>query len=155
SALAPPGRVLDALAAARDARIVEGFNFFGAVAGKPYRTAIGVAGCFAVDWLGNAEGARRCAIKDPASGINFAFRHANGAEHGIVELFRSSNVVSADKDMREHLSRSPSIPICEPKDQQPRHPLPSPYLAGLWNDPGEPVRERCERYPINGLSRYR
>ena len=52
TALAPTGRVLDALSAARYARVVEGFDLVDAVAAKTYRAAIGMGGWVAVDGLG-------------------------------------------------------------------------------------------------------
>ena len=42
TALAPTGRVLNALSAARYARVVEGFDLVRAVAGEPYGAAIGM-----------------------------------------------------------------------------------------------------------------
>jgi len=87
---------------------VEGYNLFSAVAGESYCAAIGVGSGLAVDWLCNSESAGRGTIEDPTFWINFAFRHTDGTEHGIVELLRKSNVVRADKDMREHFRPSPS-----------------------------------------------
>ena len=58
-ALAPTWRVFNALAAARDAGIVKGFNFFGAVADESYCATIGVSGWVAVNWFSNSEGAGR------------------------------------------------------------------------------------------------
>jgi hypothetical protein len=44
TALAPTGRILNALSAVRYAHIVEGFDLVRAVATEPYRAAIGMGG---------------------------------------------------------------------------------------------------------------
>ena len=99
TALAPAGRILNALSAARYARVVEGFDLVRAVAAEPYGAAIGMGGWVAVDWLRYSESAGRGAIEDSTLRINLALRHADRAEHGIVKLLRDSNVVRADKNV--------------------------------------------------------
>ena len=99
TALAPAGRILNALSAARYARVVEGFDLVRAVAAEPYRAAISMGGWVAVDWLRYSESAGRGAIEDSTDRIDLALRHADRAEYGIVKLLRDSNVVRADKNM--------------------------------------------------------
>src|SRR4051794_240148 len=80
SALTQSGRILDALAAVCDPRVVECLHLLRAVASEADRAAIRVRRCLAIDRLGEAEHAGRGAIEDPTLRIGLAFRHANGAE---------------------------------------------------------------------------
>ena len=91
----------------RNARIVEGFYFLRAVARESYRAAIGMGGCLPVNRLADSEDACGRAIENPTLRIDLAFRHSDGAQYGIVELLRDSNVVRADENMRKHFDFLP------------------------------------------------
>src|SRR5581483_2251880 len=64
SALAPSGRILDALAAVCDAGVVEGHDLLGTVASESDGAAVGVCCHLAVDRLGDSEHAILGAIED-------------------------------------------------------------------------------------------
>src|ERR1044072_3923904 len=98
TALAPTGRIFNALSAACYARVVEGFDLVRAIAGEPYRTAIGMRGWLAIEWLGYSESAGRGTNETPTLRVHLALRHADCAEDGVIELLRDCNVVRADKN---------------------------------------------------------
>jgi hypothetical protein len=104
--LAPAGRVLDALAAVGNARVVERLDLLGAGAGEADGAAVGMARRLAVDRLGDAERAGFRAIPNAALWIGRARRMAEGAQHGVVEFLGRFDIVRTDHDVRKHGSLS-------------------------------------------------
>jgi len=100
--LAPAGRVLDALAAAGDAGVVERLDLLGTGAGEADGAAIGMRRRLAVDRLGDAERTGLRAIPNAALGIGLARRMTDRAQHGVVELLGRFDIVGADHYVREH-----------------------------------------------------
>ena len=78
---------------------MEGFDLLGAVAGKADGPAVGECAVLAVNRLCQAERAGLGTIEHPPSRIGLAFRNADGAKRGIVELLGLRDVVRADEDV--------------------------------------------------------
>src|ERR1041384_5527277 len=96
SALAPAGRVLDALAAISDTGIVEGLRLLRARAREADGSSIGMRRGVAIDRLGDAERAGLRSIEDAALRIELACWQTDGAEYGVIERLGRLDVVSAD-----------------------------------------------------------
>src|SRR5262245_53804113 len=102
SPFTPARRVLDALAAAGDAGVVESFDQLGAGAGEADGAAISVGRRLAIDRLGDAEHAGLRAIKDATLWVGLPRREADGAKHSVVECLRRGEIIGAEHYVCEH-----------------------------------------------------
>src|SRR5437763_6845128 len=99
---APAGRILDALATARDTGVVESLGELGGGAREADGAAVGVRRHIAVDRRGDAEHASLRAVEDAALWIGLPLRVADGAQYGVVELLRRGDIVGADHYVCKH-----------------------------------------------------
>src|SRR5262245_41032646 len=100
--IAPPWRILDALAPARDTCVVKGLDLFGAVARKADSPTVGVRRRLPIDGSGDPKYAKLGAIENPSLRIGFALWDANGAKHGIVKLLGRGYIGGPDHNVRKH-----------------------------------------------------
>ena len=101
AAFAHAGRVLAGGPAGGDARRVPGVGLGRRGAGKANGAAVAGRGRLAIDRLAHREDARGRDVEDPVP-IHPGRRHAQRAEHGVVEGLGRLQVIGADHDVREH-----------------------------------------------------